>query len=161
MIRSRILTLSLAIAASLVLIQPASADDAEAKAIAVKVTTAGAALFDAKDAATLAATYVEDAKIEVILKEGSSTAYKSELKQGRAEIEAYYKDLFKGDATFHAKNIVEFAQLIRPDLILFTGYFVPDNQANEPMRIPFVQVRVKDGETWKILSLKVFVILDK
>jgi hypothetical protein len=161
MIRSRFLTWSLAIAATLGLSRAAMADDAEAKAIAVKVTTAGAALFDAKDAAALAATYVEGAKIELIGKDESSKEYRAELKQGRIEIEAYYKELFKNDPTFHSKSTVEFAQELRPDLILFTGYFIPDTQSADQIRIPFVQTRVKQGENWKILSLKIFVILEK
>lgn len=161
MFRPHLLVVSLAIAATLGLSRSARADDAEAKAIAVKVTTAGAALFDAKDTAALAATYVENATIEVITKDESSKEYKSEIKSGRPEVEAYYKELFKGDATFHSKNTVEFAQEIRPDLILFTGYFIPDTQTAEPLKIPFVQTRVKQGQDWKILSLKIFVVLEK
>lgn len=161
MFRPHIFLLSLTIAVTLGLSRSASADDAEAKAIAVKVTTAGAALFDAKDAAALAATYVEDAKIELITKDESTKEYKGEIKSGRGEVEAYYKELFKGDSTFHSKNTVEFAQELRPDLILFTGYFIPDTQSAEPLKIPFVQTRVKQGQDWKILSLKLFVVLEK
>src|SRR4051794_35509698 len=45
--------------------------DDEAKAIARKVTTAGAALFDARDAKGLALTYTDDARLEIYSKDSA------------------------------------------------------------------------------------------
>ncbi len=162
----RIITLPLALAFALVFTAPvfvraADPKDDEAKAIAVKVTTAGATLFDAKDAAALAATFTEEARLEVTFKGKDDATSKNEIKQGRSRIEAYYRELFKGDAAFHAKNTVEYARAIGPDMILFAGTFVPDAQAAEPWKIAFVQVRSKHGEDWKVVNMQVFVILDK
>jgi len=143
------------------LVLAAGPKDDEAKAVAVKVTTAGASLFDAKDAPALAATFTEEARLEVTIKEKDTNKYNTEVKQGRTQIEAYYRELFKSDATYHAKNTIEFAKEIAPDLILFTGIFETDSQAAEPLKLPFIQVRKKNGEAWQVVSMQVFVVLDK
>ena len=159
---SRLITLSLAIALTAPgFVRAAEPKDDEAKAIAVKVTTAGATLFDAKDAPALAATFTEEARLEATFKDNDAGSSKTEVRQGRTQIEAYYRELFKNDATFHAKNTIEYARSIGPNMILFAGTFVPDTQAAEPMKIAFVQVRSKHGEDWKVVSMQVFVVLDK
>ena len=159
---SRIITLSLAIALTTpVLGRAREPKDDEAKAIAVKVTTAGATLFDAKDAAALAATFTEEARLEVNFKGKDAPTSKNEVKQGRTQIEAYYREILKNDTTFHAKNTVEYARAIGPDMILFAGTFVPDTQAAEPWKLAFVQVRSKHGEDWKVVSMQVFLAMEK
>ena len=80
---------------ALVALTVAAAPDEDAKQVAVKVTTAGAALFDARDAKGLALTYAEDARLEIIIKDKDSGELKTETKVGRAEIEAYYQELFQ------------------------------------------------------------------
>ena len=158
----RTMTLSLAIALTCPLfVRAAEPKDEEAKAIAVKVTTAGAILFDAKDAAALAATFTEEARLEATFKSKDESSSKTEVKQGRTQIEAYYRELFKTDSTFHAKNTIEYAREITPNLILFAGTFVLDSQAAESLKIHFVQVRSKQGEEWRVVSMQVFVALDK
>ena len=158
----RTMTLSLAIALTCPLfVRAAEPKDEEAKAIAVKVTTAGATLFDAKDAAALAATFTEEARLEVTFKTKDESTSKVEVKQGRTQIEAYYREFFKNDGTFHAKSTIEYAREISPDLILFAGTFVIDSQAPESFKIHFVQVRSKHGEDWRVVSMQVFVALDK
>ncbi len=159
-------TLSFAAALSIALAAAAPAraadlKDDEAKAIAVKVTTAGATLFDAKDAAALTATFTEDGRIEASYWEKDAGKYKVEVKQGRTEVETFYKDLFKGDASYHAKSTIEYARQVGPNLIMFAGYFVPDTQATDPMKVPFIQVRSKQGEEWRVVTMQVFIVLDK
>ena len=160
MLRTMILSLAVGLTAPL-FVRAAEPKDEEAKAIAVKVTTAGATLFDAKDAAALAATFTEEARLEATYKGKDDNSSKTEVKQGRTQIEAYYRELFKGDATFHAKNTVEYAREISPNLILFAGTFVPDSQSTEPLKIHFVQVRSKQGEEWRVVSMQVFLAMDK
>ena len=73
----RTMTLSLAIALTCPLfVRAAEPKDEEAKAIAVKVTTAGATLFDAKDAAALAATFTEEARLEATYKSKDESSSK-------------------------------------------------------------------------------------
>lgn len=143
------------LALSLAPMPAARADDA--RQIAEKVTKTGAALFDARDAKGLAATYTENARLEVISREKDTGALKIDVKVGRTEVESYYENLFKNNSPVHARNTIEFARLIGPDVITFTGVFVPDTEAAEPLRLPFVQVREKQGDDWRIVSIQVFI----
>lgn len=146
-----------AFTAVLMLTSLASAQtDDQAKAIAVKVTTAGAAAFDTKDAKAMAATYTDDAQLHWVTRNKDSSAIETESKRGRAEIEAFYVELFKGADAFHAKNTVEYARWISDDLLMIAGVFEPDTQSAEPMKLPFVQIRIRQGDAWRIMSLQVF-----
>jgi hypothetical protein len=140
----------------------AGAPDEDAKQIAVKVTTAGAAMFDARDAKGLALTYVEDARLEIIIKDKDSGELKTETKVGRAEIEAYYRELFgKSNEPIHARNAVEFARLLDADLLTISGVFEPDTERAEPLKLPFIQVRARRGGEWRVVSLQVYVVPQK
>jgi hypothetical protein len=154
-------TAVLALATSLTLAPPARAADGDARAVAVKVTTAGAAMFSASDARGLAATYLDDARLDVISRDKDTGKITIESKLGRPEIEAYYEGLFKNGGVGQAKNNVEHARFIEPDLLLITGLFEPNTDSAEPMRLPFVQTRQKQGEFWRIVSLQVWIVLQK
>jgi hypothetical protein len=152
-----------ALAAALVLSTTAvalAADDAD-REIAVKALTAGAAMFDTKDAKGIAATYADDAVLTIVGKEKDTGDLKTQVKNGRGEIEAYYRDdIFKPDSTYHARNTVEYTRKLAPDLLLIAGYFEPDTQSNSSMKLPFVQVRQKQGDTWRIKTLSLYIILE-
>jgi hypothetical protein len=154
--------MALALGLAVALTLPAVADDSadEAKVIAVKATSAGAAMFDARDAKGLALTYTEDARVEIFNRE-STGAMKVEIKTGRAEIEGYYESLFKNSGAVHAKNTIEHARKIDADLIAFSGVFEPNSESAEPLKLPFMQVRIRQGDHWKILSLQLFVVPQK
>jgi ketosteroid isomerase-like protein len=139
---------------TLVLTPAAWAD--EARDLAEKATKAGEALFNARDAKGLAATYTEGARLDVISREKDTGVLKVETKAGRAEIESFYENFFKDGNQPHAKNTIEFARTIGDGLLTFTGVFVPDTEAAEPLRLPFVQVREKQGDTWRVVSLQLF-----
>src|SRR4051812_14474222 len=107
-----------AAALGLALVIPAAVARAEddARQIAVKLTTAGAALFDARDAKGLAKTYAEDARLEIIGRDKDTGDLKTETKVGRAEVESYYQQHFNPSGAIHARNTVEHARLLDPDL---------------------------------------------
>jgi hypothetical protein len=132
----------------------------EARDLAEKATRAGEALFNVRDAKGLAATYTEAARLDVISREKDTGVLKVETRIGRAEIESFYESLFKGGQQPHAQNTIEFARTIGDDLLTFTGVFIPDTEAAEPLRLPFVQVREKQGDVWRIVSLQLFVVLE-
>jgi hypothetical protein len=141
----------------LVLPMAVRADDKDAKAAAQALLDKGAALFDTRDAAAMAATYTEDAQILWFDKDSSTGEIKLSLKKERAEIEALYHDLFKdAKEKTTSKNTVEFARLITPDLMVIHGVFQPN--VDKPDKFPFVQTRVKVGDKWlmKVLELYVF-----
>ena len=97
------------------------------QALAQEVLDKGAALFDARDAKAMAATYTEDAEIRVISKDQGSGTYKTQAVRGRQAIEKGYQDLFKkGQTETKSKNRVEFAHFVRPDLLAIHGQFQPD-----------------------------------
>lgn len=135
------------------------ADDA--RAIAVKVTSAGAAMFDARDAKGLALTYTDDARIEVYSREQGATTLKTETVVGRAEIQAKYEEMFKGSGQIHSRNTIEYARQVDAETIMFSGYFVPNTEDGDPLKLPFNQIRVRQGDAWKIVSLQLFIIPQK
>jgi hypothetical protein len=149
----------LAAVLTLALAPAARADEPgnDAKDIAIKITSAGAALFDARDAKGLAATYAEESRIDIISKDNDTGSLKIESSQGRTEIEAYYKKLFEGSQRIHARNTVEYARLAGPSLLVISGVFVPDTEADEPLKLPFTQVRIKQDGAWRIVRLQVVV----
>jgi hypothetical protein len=88
----RCAALAVALILSLPLAAPALEDDA--KTVAQGILDKGAALFDKRDAAAMAATYTEDAQLEWIEKDSASGGIKIDARKGREEIEAVYRDLF-------------------------------------------------------------------
>jgi ketosteroid isomerase-like protein len=131
-------------------------NDPQAQQLAEKILEKGAQLYDTKDARAMAETYTDDAEVVVVTKDRGET--KTDAKRGRAEIESLYQSLFKDAGTIHAKNTVEYARLIDPEMLLICGVFQPDTDA---LRVPFVQVRVKKGDRWLISSLRIFVAMNQ
>ena len=145
-------------AALLLLASPAArAQEAEAKALAQEILDQGAALYDKEDAAAMAATYTDDAELILIAKDQSSGAYRTQVTRGRGAIQSFYQKLFDDrPAGAKAKNMVEFAHRIGPDLLLIHGRFSPNGDQGSP--IPFTQVRTRQGDRWLILNLQVYVV---
>ena len=154
-------TTRVALAVTLSLSLPAHAADEDAKMAAVKLLAAGAKLFDAKDAKGLAATYTDDAVIRAVSRDNDTRELKTEDYHGRDAINKAYDKVFDNDAIFHAKNTIEYVQQPGPDVLVIAGHFVPDTQASDPIKVPFVQVRKKQGDAWKISTLQLFLLLDK
>lgn len=137
---------------------PARADDSpasprEAMQLAKTLTTVGAATYDSHDAAAMAALYTADARIKMVGK--GEEGYKVTLYNGRTEIEKLYAGLFKNDRPTHARNTVEYARFVAPDLLLITGTFEPDLG---PIKVPFVQTRVHHKGQWLMNNLTIFVL---
>ena len=129
--------------------------DDEARSQAQRLLDKGAATFDTRDAAAMAATYAEDARILLHSKK-EGEGWKVDVTEGRGAIEAFYKDLFKdANEGSRARNTVESARLLAPDLLLIQGTFEPKAAGD---RFPFVQVRVKQGEAWLMKSLQLFLL---
>jgi hypothetical protein len=131
------------------------ADD-EAKKIATKVTTEGAALFDTLNASAMAATYEEDARLSMTTRENGSL--KTEYSNGRAEIERFYAKLFEKPETLKSYNDVAYARLIAPDVLTIDGKFDVNTLKPDSPKIPFHQVRVKKGDKWLIQSMEIFFV---
>ncbi|WP_406695955.1 hypothetical protein V5E97_33675 [Singulisphaera sp. Ch08] len=144
------------VALALVLPSTAWTQEVDAKKLAQEILDKGSALYDTKDAAAMAATYTENATIHWYSKKDSGEIEQG-LKNGRAEIEGLYHDLFKDpNQKSTSKNTVEFARFIAPDVMIIQGVFQP-NLANTG-KFPFVQVRIKDGDKWLMKSLQFFAI---
>ncbi len=126
------------------------------KALAQDLLTKGAALFDQHDPATMAATYVEDAEINLYIRDKNNGSIKTDTRRGRANIEEGYVDVFKNATpTMKSRNVVTSAEMLEPGLLVIHGTFTPDT--TKPDSVSFVQVRTKDGDTWRILNLQLFV----
>ncbi len=130
--------------------------DDEAKKIAVKVTTAGAATFDSLNASAMAAYYVEDARLSLVTRDGDD--FKTEHHNGRGEVEAFYAKLFENRETIKSYNDVAAARLLASDVLTIDGTFDVNTLKPDSPKIPFHQVRVKQGDKWQILSMEIFFV---
>jgi hypothetical protein len=125
--------------------------------LANQLLTQGSALFDKHDAAMMAWTYVENGEVQLIIKEQNSDTYKREVRTGRTAIQEGYADIFKDmTPSTHSRNVVESARFVGTTVLVIQGTFQPDT--NKADTVPFVQVRVKDGRTWKLLSVQLYVL---
>ncbi len=133
------------------------ADEKEAKTLAQENLDKGAKLFDTHDATAMAATYTEDAQIDLIEKDKSTGEFKISAKKGRSEIESFYRDVFKNaKEPTTSKNTVEFARLISSEVMTIEGRFQPDTAKD--LIIPFVQMRIKQNDRWVMRTLQLYVL---
>lgn len=130
--------------------------DDEAKKIAVKVTTEGAATFDTQNASAMAAFYEEDARLSLVKRDNGTI--KAEFHNGRAEIEKAYAKLFEKPETIKSYNDVKAARLLAPDVLTIDGTFDMNTLKPDSFKIPFHQVRVKKGDKWLVLSMEIFFV---
>jgi hypothetical protein len=141
---------------ALVLSSTAWAQEADAKKLAQAILDKGSALYDTHNAAAMAATYTDDAKILWYSKTDTGTIEVG-IKSGRSEIEDLYRDMFKDpNEKTTSRNTVDYARLVSPELLVIHGVFEP-NVANTG-KYPFVQVRVKEGDKWLMKTLQFFAI---
>jgi hypothetical protein len=144
---------------SLALLSPPTilAADTDAKALAQDILTKGAALFDTRNAAAMAATYTEDAEITLFSKDKDTGHYKAQVTRGRTAIEQGYQEILKNrNPGATSRNIVEYARFAGPSLLIIHGTFALDDSQGDP--VPFVQVRAKKDDKWLIMSLQLFVV---
>jgi len=132
---------------------PANLQDAYEQA--ERVLADGSSLFNEKDHVALAATYTEDARIELMSK--TDTGYSTRVYEGRKEIQDLYQNLFSNAQTIESRNVVEYAQTIGDDFLIIVGTFEPDLQGG--LLLQFIQVRTRgpNGE-WKISNLRLIPI---
>jgi hypothetical protein len=143
------------VSACLLVTPPAPAEDP--LVVSKELLTAGARLFDKHDAATMAATYVENGEVELYLKNRDSDTYKRDLYSGRTAIQEGYAKVFENATpTMKSRNVVDSARFIAPTVLVIQGTFQPDT--NKVDTVPFVQIRVRDGGEWKILSMQLYVL---
>lgn len=131
----------------------------EAMKLAKEITDKGASTFNSFNAKAMADTYLEDARIFFVSKEESGISIKEY--SGRGEIEKLYTDLFKTSETIQARNHVEYAKLLTPDVLVISGTFDTNQLKADSPKIPFYQVRVKKGDAWLIQSLRIFYLPQK
>ncbi|MDR3638607.1 MAG: hypothetical protein P4L84_32680 [Isosphaeraceae bacterium] len=144
----------LALALLLPAVASAADAEAEAKVLAQDILTKGAALFDTRDASAMAATYVEEAELSLISKDKDTGRFKAENTHGRTSIERFYQDLFKDRKPgTTSRNVVEYARFVGTDVLIIHGKFTLDVTQGDAL--PFVQVRVKDGDKWLIMNLQI------
>ncbi len=135
----------------------AQTDDAKAKALAEELLDRGAKLFDSMDAEAMAATYVDKAIVIMVTKEQDTEAYQPEMVQGHDAIVDLYKKAFENrSAETRSRNTVSRALFVKPDLLLIEGTFAFDVEQGD--FIGFSQLRAKQGEHWRIVTLEFMTI---
>jgi ketosteroid isomerase-like protein len=131
----------------------------EAMTLAVKLTEEGAATFDTFNAKAMTAYYLDDAEITLTTREDAGL--KVQTYKGKAEIEKAYADVFKKPETIKSKNTVEYAKFIAPDILVIAGTFDINTLKPDSPKIPFYQVRMKQGDKWLMSSLRIFFVPPK
>jgi len=131
----------------------ALAQDGNALILAKDTLDRGAALFDTRDAAAMAATYVEDAEIILIKRDSDTNRITVETRSGRAAIEKGYADVFKNRLPEHrSRNTVEAARFLGRDLLLVKGRFALNRDQGDS--VEFVQIRAREGDQWKVVTMQ-------
>ncbi|HEU5115289.1 MAG TPA: hypothetical protein VFT74_01290 [Isosphaeraceae bacterium] len=131
----------------------ALADDATE--LAETLTKQGAVDFSARDARALAESYTDDGTVAVVVHDQSTGGAKEIEKQGRREIQELYEEMFRDGLTIDAHNEVDYARKIGSDFLMIAGTFEIKRGLLEVTRMPFVQVRIKQGDRWLIQSMRV------
>ena len=138
--------------AAILAVSPASQGAEDPTALADRLLTKGEELFNARDAAGLAATYADDARIELFLRQQSG-GWDVKSYEGAEEIRSNYANLFNNEGSINARNVVEYARLVGDDLLVIAGTFEPDLASG--LLIQFEQLRVRDRDgRWLIRRLQ-------
>jgi hypothetical protein len=146
---------------AMLMLLPASAamgrDDDRALTLARDLLDRGAELFDKRDAAAMADTYLDAGEIMLIKRISDEDRVEITSRHGRAEIEKTYADIFKDRLPAHrSRNTVEDARFLGPDLLLIRGRFAMNREQAD--NVQFVQIRVLQGGRWKIASLQLMAL---
>ena len=112
-----------------------------------------------RNAKAMAAYYTNDAK--VFLQGRGDDGITIKEYDGREEIEKLYADLFKDKGTIQSKNTGEYARLLASDVLVIAGTFEPNLDPGDTLKVPFYQVRLKQGDKWMINSLRIFLVGEK
>lgn len=125
--------------------------DQAAMKLAKELTDAGTKMFAAGDGVGLAAQYLEDAEIveKTVESVGPPTV---KFHRGGDAIRKVYENV-KDLTKFNLTNEVHYARFVTPDTLVIAGDLLMSENA-ETKRLPFMQVRRKSGETWKIVCLE-------
>jgi hypothetical protein len=146
---------TLAVLTFLATANSANQDDPKAHALAQDILNNGAALFDNRDSAQLAATFRDDSVITLIKKSSDDDKIVTEKVTGKNDIEKSYADIFKDrDPDHHCRNTVEYAHFLSENLLLIQGRFALNRDQGDS--IQFVQVRAREGADWKVVTMQLF-----
>ena len=125
--------------------------DQAAMKLAKELTTAGAKLFEKGDGPALAAQYVDDAEIvETTVEAFGAPLVK--IHRGSETIKKIY-GIANAVAKLSPTNEVRYARFVKPDTLVINGDFLITDEG-KTTRFHFNQVRRKEGDTWKIVSLE-------
>lgn len=142
----------------LMVVAPSAAfgqDDADAMAVAKIALDKGSALFDGRDAAAMAATFVEKAEILLVKRASDTGNIEVENRIGRPAIQAAYAEIFKDRQPDHrSRNTVEAARYMGNDLMMIRGKFAFNVDQGDA--IQFVQIRAREGDQWKVVTMQLF-----
>jgi hypothetical protein len=129
----------------------ASPSDQAAVKLAKELTSHGVELFVQGNGNELAAQYVDDAEIVMTTLEpyGAPTI---QITRGHEKINQLYQVAPKL-GQMSPVNDVHYARFITPEILHISGIFMITDQG-ETKRYPFTQIRRKEGDKWKIVSLE-------
>ncbi len=133
---------------------PARGD--EALDAAKAATGEGAKIFSSKNLDAMLATYAEDSQVEIISRNEATGGLKRDQSTGKNEIRKLYEDMFKTEGSIDARNTVETARFVGPEMLLITGTFEV-SAGGRTSTFPFVQVRTRRDGKWLLAHVQVYV----
>lgn len=129
----------------------------DALEVAKKVTSEGAKIIASKNVAAIMATYAEDSRVSLVKRNESTGGLQPDVHTGKTEIQKLYEDLFKTEGAIDARNNVEFARFVGPDLLLIGGTIELSAGGGQTSSFAFVQVRTRQGDKWLLTDVQIFV----
>ena len=125
--------------------------DSAAMKLAKELTDAGTRMFAAGDGVGLAAQYADNAELveKTVEAVGPPTV---KIRRGKEAISKIYENV-SNLTKFNLTNEVHFARHVTPDTLFIAGDLLM-NENGVTKRLPFSQVRVKSGDSWKIVCLE-------
>ena len=138
--------------------QPAAATpvqplDIAAMSVARQVLTTGAAMVAIGDYAGVAGQFTDDG--ELVTKSTKATG-PSEVQtfRGADQLLTWFK-VIEALRGFTVVNNVEYARFVAPDLLYITGTLELTSPEQQTTRLPFTQIRIQEGASWKIINYQI------
>gem|GEM_PF-2298851 len=127
--------------------------DLAAMSVARQVLTTGAAMVALGDSEGVAGQFTDDGEL-VTKSTKNAGPPEVQIFRGADQLLKWFK-IVEGLRGFTVVNNVEYARLVAPDLLYITGTLELTSPEQQTTRLPFTQVRVQEGASWKIVNYQI------
>ncbi|NDE15262.1 hypothetical protein EBZ80_10070 [bacterium] len=127
--------------------------DLAAMSVARQVLTTGAAMVALGDSEGVAGQFTDDGEL-VTKSTKNAGPPEVQIFRGADQLLKWFK-IVEGLRGFTVVNNVEYARLVAPDLLYITGTLELTSPEQQTTGLPFTQVRVQEGASWKIVNYQI------